>query len=106
MEPMTGAESDAVRNVCRNGQFSEAVILAVAEANDVDPLDLDPLHTAVDPDALNSMFQPSFESPPTDLELRFSMAGCEVVVHGDGEIVVTPQATTDGRATPIVSRDG
>ena len=101
MASMTGTEVDSVTNVCRSGELSETVISAVAEAKGVDPLDLDPIYTVVDPDALNGMFRPTVGSPPTSMELRFSMAGCRVVIHGDGEVVVTPPASDDERTATI-----
>lgn len=105
MESMTGTASDEVRNVCRSGQVSETVVAAVAEAKGVDPLDLEPLYKAVDPDALNSMFRPSAVSPPSSLEVSFSMAGCEVVIHDDGEVAVTPPAEKDESPTTIAPRE-
>lgn len=102
---MAETASDAVRNVCRSGQISETVITSVAEAKGIDPLDLEPLYPVIDFDALNSMFRPSVGSPPPSLELRFSMAGCEVIIHGDGEVVVTPPAETDERPMAVASRE-
>ena len=105
MEAMTGTASNEVRNVCRNGQISETVVTAVAEAKGVDPLDLKPLYDVIDPDALNRMFRPSAGSPPAVMELSFSMAGCKVVVHGDGEVVVTPPAETDESPMTVAPRE-
>jgi len=105
MESMTDATSEEVRSVTRSGQVSETVVEAVSEATGVDPLELEPLYSVVDADALNSMFRPSVGSPPTSLELQFSMAGCEVVVHGDGEVVVTPPEETEERPGAIAPRD-
>ena len=102
---MTGTASGAVRNVCRNGQISETVVTAVAQAKGVDPLDLEPLYSVVDPDALNSMFGRSVGSPSSSLEINFSMAGCEVVVHGDGEVAVTPPAETDESPSTVAPRE-
>ena len=101
MEAITDTASDEVRNVCRSGQISETVVTAVAEAKGVDPLDLDPLYTVLDPDALNRVFHPTAGSPPTSMELRFSMAGCQVVVHGDGEVIVTPPPANDESQTSV-----
>lgn len=67
-----------------------AVVRAVADAKGVDPLDLDPLYDVIDGDALDAMFAERDGSDP--LELRFTMAGCEVVVQGAGEVTVTQQA--------------
>jgi len=103
MEAITETGSDEVRSVCRGGEVSETVVIAVAEAKGVDPLDLDPLYTVVDPDALNSMFHPAVGSPPSSMKLCFSMAGCQVVIHGDGEVVVTPPTATDESTASLVS---
>ena len=105
MNSTTGTASDAVRNVCRSGQISETVVTAVAEAKGADPLDLEPLYCVIDPDALNSMFRPSVGSPPAAMELSFSMEGCEVVIHGDGEVAVTPPAETDENPATIAPRE-
>lgn len=64
------------------------VVSAVADAKGVDPLDLDPLYDVVDGDALEAMF--AARDGSSDLEVRFSMAGCEVVVRAGGSVTVTP----------------
>lgn len=99
MEAITESDAEQVRNVCHSGDISDTVVTAVATATGTDPLELDPLYTVVDPDALDGMFQPSIGAPPTDLEVRFSMAGCQVTVHADGEVAVTPPSSTDGTPT-------
>lgn len=101
MASMTGTASNEVKNVCHSGEISETVVMTVAKAKGVDPLDLEPLYTVIDSDALNSMFRPSVGSPPATMELRFSMEGCEVVVRGDGEVAVTPPAETDENPTAV-----
>lgn len=95
METMTGSISDTVRTTTRGEEISETVVDAVADAKDVDPLDLDPLYDAIDPDALDSLFGRSAGSGGSLTELRFAMAGCEVLVHGDGEVVVTQTTGAD-----------
>ena len=87
---MTETAFGAVRHVCHSGQISETIVTAVANAKGVDPLDLEPLYPVVDPDALNSMFRQSAGRLLSSLELCFSMADYQVVVHGDGEVVVAP----------------
>lgn len=106
MEAATDAQTGTVTNVCRSGDISETVVLTVAEAVGVDPLELDPLYDIIDPDALNSLFRPSVGSPPTTMTLQFSMAGCDVEVHGDGEVIVTPATEGEERTPPIVTQDG
>lgn len=102
---MTEAASDAVRTTFRGGNPSEAVVLAVADAKNVDPLELEPLNSVIDPDALNTLFQSSAERTSSTEKLQFSMADCQVVVRGEGEVVVTPPAATDGNAAPVALRE-
>lgn len=67
---------------------SHAVVSLVAEAEDVRPIDLAPLHDTVDPDALDRLFAPtSTESSRTDGYIAFVFEGYHVTVHGDGEVV-------------------
>lgn len=105
MDALTDTESDEIRSVCRSGEMSETVVTAVAEAKGINPLDLEPLYSVIDPDALNSMFCPSVGTPPAQIELSFSMAGCEVVIHGDGEVAVIPPAETDESPATIASQE-
>ncbi len=67
------------------------VVSAVAEANGIHPLDLEPkLYDVIEPDALTDLCSPH-GSPPRSMVIRFTMAGCSVTVHGDGRVVVTPE---------------
>ncbi|RQG98677.1 HalOD1 output domain-containing protein [Natrarchaeobius oligotrophus] len=68
----------------KNGETPvHAVIEAVAETTDSDPLDLPPLYEAVDPDALNTLF----DGPETGVWLRFRYAGFGVAVDDEGVTV-------------------
>lgn len=96
MESLSEAETGSVAHVCRSGRITETVVAAVAEAKGVDPLELEPLYDAVDPDGLNRLFRPVVGSVPTDIRIGFSYADCRVVVHGDGEVVATPEAEWEG----------
>ncbi|MFC6764323.1 HalOD1 output domain-containing protein [Natrinema soli] len=62
-----------------------AVIEAVAEETDSDPLDLPPLYETIEPDALNTLFN----SSETSSQVLFQYAGFEVVVQGS-EVEVEP----------------
>lgn len=64
---------------------ANAVIEAVAEATDSDPLDLPPLHEAIDPDALNTLF----DRHETSTQVRFQYAGFEVEVQ-EGAVEIEP----------------
>lgn len=66
-----------------------AVVEAVADAEDVDPTDLDPpLGDVIDPDALESIFRDS------NGELTFTYHGHRVTVEPAGTVDLEP---TDGR---------
>ncbi|MGM0372001.1 MAG: HalOD1 output domain-containing protein [Halobacteriota archaeon] len=66
-----------------------AVIGTLAEVMDVDPLDLEPLHSTVDPDALNAII-----STPPGMEgtvhVTFTHEDHAITVYSDGEITITP----------------
>ena len=99
MATLQTAAVDSVSSVSNNEAVTETVITAVADAKGVDPLELEPLYSAVDPDALNSLFSADAGSLESNLEVRFTMSGCQVVVRGDGEVVVTPAAGQAASAT-------
>ena len=61
-----------------------AVVEAVAAATDERPEDLEPLYNHVDGDALDQL-----TGEDEDVQIRFSYAGCNVVVDGD-EVQVEP----------------
>ena len=103
---MTETATNSVTRTYRSGDdsetdVSETVVMAVAEAAGVDPLDLDPLYTTVNPDALNNVFEPTVGSATPAMELNFSMAGCQVAVHGDGDVVVTPPQENSGQKAVV-----
>ena len=77
-------------------RVSTKVVTAVAGAKDVDPIDLPPLYDAIDPDALNQLFRPGVQSVGSAAgQVRFTFAGCDVVVDSDNQVTVTP---TDSNA--------
>ena len=97
MESLTTGATDSVTTIYQGSQISEVVVRTVAQAKGVDPLELEPLYGVVDPDALDSIF--SSKDTSSDTKLGFTMAGCEVVVRGDGEVSVTPPASTESSIT-------
>lgn len=69
---------------------SEAVVETVASVSGVDPVELDPLYYAIDPDALDAVFA-SRSAPgdlPRDVRLSFSYVGLQVTVTAAGRIIV------------------
>lgn len=80
-----------------NESISTKVVAAVAEANGVDPIELDePLYEVVDPDALDALFRSRADGSRLPYgRVTFSMAGCEVVVDSEGHVVATPMTVND-----------
>lgn len=72
--------------------ISQRVVEKVAAATDTDPCDLSPLYPAIDPDALNSLFNDAhFIESGTDGYVTFRMSGCEVVIWADGSVEVAAE---------------
>lgn len=63
-----------------------AVVSAVADAADSDPVDLTPLYKAINPDALNDLFTSRPE--PAVEQVTFQYVGYDIVVHGNGDVQV------------------
>ena len=64
------------------------VVEAVAAEKGVDPLALEPpLYDVLDPEALDALYGSPVDSGAT-LRVRFSYAGCTVVVDAEGRIDV------------------
>lgn len=65
---------------------SEAIILALAGMDDIDPLEIPPLAESVNPIALDSLFEDdSFSGSVT-----FHYEDFEITVTSDGEITIAP----------------
>lgn len=70
---------------------SSRVLLAVADATGLDPLDLPPLCDVVDPDALDAVFPVARDEGARrrgERQVSFSYAGVDVLVIGDGAVTV------------------
>ena len=85
-ESVAGSERDSV---CLS------VVSAVARAVDTDPSRLEPLATAVDPDALERLVADGNDEGG-ERAVTFTMAGCRVVVDAGGDITVTRPDESDG----------
>ncbi len=66
----------------------QKIIDALATAEGVDATDLPPLYDAVDPDALNQLFQRHNGETDTEALLSFSVDSWNVFVRADGLIRV------------------
>lgn len=66
---------------------SDAVVDALAEAEGISPLDLDPLYDAIDPDAVDRIFGYRNEAIHRTTVLEFTVGDWRVFV-GDGRALV------------------
>ena len=85
---------------------SQTVVLAVAEATGDDAMELPPLYDAIDPDALNKLFDSDvLGADRRDGSVEFAYAGCDVTVRADGRVTVAPAAESAAATTPLISSD-
>ena len=68
--------------------LSVAVADAVATVLGRDVIDLDPLHYAINADALERLFEPRADGLRSDGSVTFEYNDCLVTVYAGGEIVV------------------
>ncbi|MCU4971408.1 hypothetical protein OB955_01460 [Halobacteria archaeon AArc-m2/3/4] len=80
---------------------SLTVIDRVAELEGEDPVDLTPpLYDAIDPEALDSLFQSSrFERAETVETVQFTYLGYDVRVQSGGEVIVADTDSARARST-------
>ena len=86
-----------------NSALCNAIVEAVAEAEDVDPLELEtPLNDVVDPDALERLFGgAAVGGPRGGARITFPFEGCDVTVTHGGLVTVRREASNgDARAHP------
>lgn len=69
---------------------STKVIEEVAEFKGVDPIHLPPLYDALDPDALDTLFEPAGNGATRgNGSIEFTYAQQRVTVHADGRVLVS-----------------
>lgn len=79
---------------------SMAVVAAVADARGVDPLGLEPLANAIDPEALDRLFEDTYGGQPRMVgRVTFEVAGCEVTVTRADGISVSATLADNGSGT-------
>ncbi|WP_227381000.1 HalOD1 output domain-containing protein [Haladaptatus halobius] len=72
-------------------QLSLRVTHAVADAAGSSSDELEPLYHAIDPEALDSLFAPTYsETSRSEGLVQFVYAEYEVIIHSTGEVTVTP----------------
>lgn len=69
---------------------SAAVVRAVADAEDVEETELPPLFHAIDPDALDALFEKGPLAARSTGTVRFSYADHDILVTADGAVTVEP----------------
>lgn len=69
---------------------TEGIIKATAAAYNLEPTSLDPLYSALDPDALDALFNPGHSGNP---KVEFQYNGCDVHVTSDRKIVIRTTGT-------------
>lgn len=92
----TRGRDDATYRVRSRESVTEAVVRAASSETGTDRIELPPLYSTVDPDALNRLFAHS-DSGSTrrpNAVIGFTFAGQRVRVKSDGTITVDPP---DGR---------
>lgn len=80
-------EADGVYRVAydpANDETSLAVVSAVATVSGTDPIDLEPLHDAVDTSALDRLFQP--ENRLRNCRTTFRFCDLDITVDATGKI--------------------
>ena len=77
---------------------STRVILKVADALGIDPLDVELLNDVVDPDALDRLAGDVQGAGNPEVLLSFTLSGCSVIVDGAGDVDVTPPAGMGGES--------
>jgi hypothetical protein len=85
---MTNTLITTVPDARPDDSISRAVVEAVADAEGISPLDVEPpLFEAIDPDALDGLFtESSLPMGATDGVVEFQYAGYVVTVRADGTV--------------------
>lgn len=82
-------DSSLTHSLTQGESLSITVVRMVADAEGVEPTELRPLYSAVDPDALDSLFEQSAGgSPAFQGQIQFQYHGYEVCIDDDGRITL------------------
>lgn len=86
---------DGTYHVSRKWTASQSTTVAIVTVIDAIPslefAETETVHDRVDPDALDSLFEPTAAGPrPAGSCVRIAFRNFTVVVHSDGELVVRP----------------
>ena len=81
-------------------QTSVVIAQEIAAVEGTDPMELEPLYSAVDTDALDALLR---NSDAPDLTVEFSYSGHTVRVEGPGQVEILPKSQPDGCPAQICS---
>lgn len=83
METREGEDEHTFHFVSRSQPLSETVVRGVTFATGIDPTELEPLHSYIDPAALDVIF-----ANTEDGHVEFSYDDVDVRVHASGEVKI------------------
>lgn len=75
--------------------LSDKVVQTLADAEGVDPLELDPLYEVVDPDALDRLFDSTSDDDRREGRVQFRASGYRVEVTSSGRVHLTSLETLE-----------
>ncbi|MBX0287043.1 HalOD1 output domain-containing protein [Haloarcula salinisoli] len=97
LESQTGAERHRFEYNRDMTTASMAVVAALSEVTETDPMELQPLHETIDTDALDA-FMSGRPADSDAIAVTLQLAGYTVTVYGDGEVAVSPSPTQRAEA--------
>ncbi|USZ71420.1 hypothetical protein NGM15_15280 [Natronosalvus halobius] len=81
--------------MARGNSLSLQIIEAVAERERTDPVELEPpLHSVIDPEALDSLFQSTSKRSRANGTIQFDYCGYTVQISSSGGVQLTDPATS------------
>ncbi len=92
LESQTSAERHWFEYEQDTTPASMAVVAALSEVSETDPMELQPLHQTIDADALDALMS-GREADSDAIAVTLDAAGYTVTVSGDGVVAVSPSAT-------------
>ena len=69
--------------------IAENVVTQIADKEGASPTDLEPIHTVVDPDALEKLFQPVPGNERMSGQISFTYCGYNVTIQASGYVETT-----------------
>lgn len=69
--------------------LTELVVCSVAAVAGLEPMEVDPLSTRIDTDALEAMFDVDGQATG-ESAVTFRLNDCRITVYDDGEVVIRP----------------